>query len=50
MDVVEIHAKVREAFLERGLPVFDEIGDAMRAIGTSTDATGRGKRHEPGIG
>ncbi|PKN35064.1 MAG: hypothetical protein CVU61_05185 [Deltaproteobacteria bacterium HGW-Deltaproteobacteria-19] len=43
MDVVEIHAKVREAFLERGLPVFDEIGDAMRAIGHVNRCYGKGE-------
>jgi acyl-CoA synthetase (NDP forming) len=32
LDVVEVHAKARQAFLELGLPVFDKIGDAMRAI------------------
>ncbi len=43
MDVVEIHAKVREAFLERGLPVFDEIGEAMRAIGHVNHRCGKGE-------
>ncbi len=33
MDIVEMLGKAREAFLARGIPVFDEIGDALRAIG-----------------
>jgi acyl-CoA synthetase (NDP forming) len=32
MDIVEMLEKARQAFLERGVPVFDEIGDALRAI------------------
>jgi acyl-CoA synthetase (NDP forming) len=33
LDIVEIHARARQAFLERGLPVFDEIRNAVRAVG-----------------
>ncbi|HOI74552.1 MAG TPA: CoA-binding protein [Syntrophales bacterium] len=33
MDVVEVHAKVRQALLEKGVPVFDETGEVMRAVG-----------------
>lgn len=33
LDVVEMQERARRAFLERGIPVFDEIGDALRAIG-----------------
>lgn len=32
LDVVEVHAKARQTFLAKGIPVFDEIGDALRAI------------------
>jgi acyl-CoA synthetase (NDP forming) len=33
LDVLEVLARARQAFLDRGVPVFDEIGDALRAIG-----------------
>jgi acyl-CoA synthetase (NDP forming) len=33
LDIVEMQAHARQAFIEHGLPVFDEIGDAIRAIG-----------------
>jgi acyl-CoA synthetase (NDP forming) len=42
LDMVEYHAKARQAFLERGIPVFDEIGEAMRAIGHVHHRYGRG--------
>ncbi|MGV8057729.1 MAG: CoA-binding protein [Smithellaceae bacterium] len=32
LDVVELTAKARQAFIERRIPVFDEIGDALRAL------------------
>jgi len=32
-DIVEMQERARRAFLECGIPVFDEIGDALRAIG-----------------
>ena len=32
MDIVEMLEKARQTFLERGIPVFDEIGDALWAI------------------
>jgi acyl-CoA synthetase (NDP forming) len=33
LDIVEMQEQARQAFLDRGIPVFDEIGDALRAIG-----------------
>ena len=33
LDIVALHARARQAFLERGLPVFDEIRSALRAVG-----------------
>lgn len=33
MDIVEMLERAREVFLAEGIPVFDEIGDAIRAIG-----------------
>jgi acyl-CoA synthetase (NDP forming) len=32
LDVVELFARARQEFLERGLPVFDELHHALRAI------------------
>jgi hypothetical protein len=43
LDVVEVHAKARQTFLEKGLPVFDEIGEAMRAIANVNRYYGRGE-------
>jgi acyl-CoA synthetase (NDP forming) len=33
LDVLEMLARARQAFLGRGIPVFDEISDALRALG-----------------
>lgn len=33
LDIVEMQAHARQAFIEHGLPVFDEIEDTIRAIG-----------------
>lgn len=33
LDVVEMFADARSAFLERGIPVFSDLRDALRAIG-----------------
>ena len=33
LDVVEMMERARQLFLEKGIPVFDEIKDAFRAIG-----------------
>jgi len=43
LDVLEIHARAREAFLAHGIPVFDEIGEAMRAIGHVNRYYGKGE-------
>jgi hypothetical protein len=33
LDIVEMLALARREFLDRGLPVFDELHEAIRAIG-----------------
>jgi acyl-CoA synthetase (NDP forming) len=33
LDVVDMFADARHAFIERGIPVFEDLRDAMRAIG-----------------
>lgn len=32
LDVMELIAKSRQVFIEHGIPVYDEIGDALRAV------------------
>lgn len=44
LDVLEVLARARQAFLARGIPVFDEISDALRAVGHVN--TYYGRRHE----
>lgn len=47
LDIVEMLAKARQAFLNYGIPVFDEIRNAFRAIGhVNTYYAGRNKAHE----
>jgi acyl-CoA synthetase (NDP forming) len=41
LDVVELIATAREAFLEHRLPVFDDVAAAMRAVGRVTEYYGR---------
>ncbi len=41
LDVIELLALARKEFLDRGLPVFDEISDAIRAIGHVNTYYGR---------
>jgi len=43
LDVVEVHAKARQTFLKEGIPVFDEIGDALRAIANNNRYYGKGE-------
>jgi acyl-CoA synthetase (NDP forming) len=43
LDVHEVLARARQAFLDRGIPVFDEISDALRAVGHLN--TYYGRRH-----
>jgi acyl-CoA synthetase (NDP forming) len=43
LDVVEVHAKARQTFLAKGIPVFDEIGDALRAIANVNRYYGKGE-------
>ena len=33
LDVVAMMAKARQAFIARNIPVYDEIRDALRAVG-----------------
>ena len=33
LDVLDVLARARQAFLDRGVPVFDDIADALRAVG-----------------
>jgi acyl-CoA synthetase (NDP forming) len=41
LDIIEMLALARKEFLDRGLPVFDEIYDAIRAIGHVNTYYGR---------
>jgi acyl-CoA synthetase (NDP forming) len=41
LDVIEVLARARQAFLDRGIPVFDEISDALRAVGHLNTFYGR---------
>lgn len=41
LDVVEMLSRARQAFLDHGIPVFDEIHDAFRAIGHMNTYYGR---------
>jgi len=43
LDVLEVLARARRAFLDRGIPVFDEVSDALRAVGHLN--TYYGRRH-----
>jgi acyl-CoA synthetase (NDP forming) len=43
LDVLEVLARARAAFLDRGIPVFDDIADALRAVGHLN--TYYGRRH-----
>jgi acyl-CoA synthetase (NDP forming) len=43
LDVVEVHAKARQTFMEKGIPVFEEIGDALRAIANVNRYYGKGE-------
>jgi len=43
LDVLEVLARAREAFLGKGIPVYDEISDALRAVGHIN--TYYGRRH-----
>jgi hypothetical protein len=47
LDIVEMLALARREFLDRGLPVFDELHEAIRAIGhVNTYYARRNTKHE----
>ena len=47
LDVVEMLAQARQLLIEKGVPVFDEIRDAFRAVGHLNTYYGeRGARNE----
>lgn len=33
LDVLDVLARARQAFLDRGIPVFDDVADGLRAVG-----------------
>jgi len=41
LDVLDVLARARQAFLGRGVPVFDDIADALRAVGHLNTYYGR---------
>jgi acyl-CoA synthetase (NDP forming) len=45
LDVLEVMARARQAFLDRRIPVFDEIPEAIRAIGHVNAYYGRKNGH-----
>jgi hypothetical protein len=50
-DIVEMIEKARQAFLAHGIPVFDEISDAIRALHhVKKYYEGKEASHEEGIG
>lgn len=46
LDIVEMLALARQEFLSRGLPVFDELHDAIRAVGHVNTYWAKRNRHE----
>jgi len=45
MDITELIALTRQEYIQRGIPVFDELHDAIRAIAHINTYYG-GKNHE----
>ncbi|MFO7569911.1 MAG: CoA-binding protein [Smithellaceae bacterium] len=45
MDVTELIALTRKAYLDRGIPVFDELHDAIRAVGHLNTYYTRRRKH-----
>ena len=41
LDVLEVLARARQAFLDRGIPVFADLADALRAVGHLNSYYGR---------
>ncbi|HOO90773.1 MAG TPA: hypothetical protein PLA74_08115, partial [Syntrophales bacterium] len=37
MDIEEVMREARKAFLDRGVPVFDDISDALKAVNRVSD-------------
>jgi len=44
MDITEMIAMTRQAYIERGIPVFDELHHAIRAIANINTYYGRTKK------
>jgi len=45
MDITELIALTRQEYIQRGIPVFDELHDAIRAIAHMNTYYG-GRKHE----